>query len=66
MKSEIVNVYLSFNGKLSLKKYWLYWNIPMVLIVLAVYIVEGQGVMLKPKGFQAANILIIWPFLAIS
>ena len=66
MKSEIVHVYLNFKGKLSLKSYWLYWNIPMILIVLVVYIIESQGVVLKSKVFQLTNVLIIWPFLATS
>ena len=66
MKSEIANAYFSFKGTLSLKKYWLYWNIPMMFLMLVAYIFESQGVVLKSKLFQAANILIIWPFLATS
>ncbi len=66
MKSEIANVYLSFKGKLSLKKYWLYWNIPMILLVLIVYAIESQGVVLKSKFFQVSNLLILWPFFATS
>ena len=62
----MVNVYLSFKGKLSLKSYWVYWNIPISLIVLAVYIIESQGVVLQSKVFQLTNVLIIWPFLATS
>lgn len=66
MKYEFVNVYLSFKGRLSLKDYWLYWNVPMILLVLLAYAIESQGFVLKSKIFQVTNVLIIWPFLATS
>jgi uncharacterized membrane protein YhaH (DUF805 family) len=66
VKYEISNIYLGFAGTLSLKNYWLFWNIPIILLVSVVYLLESQGIVLKSKFFQVTNILILWPFVATS
>lgn len=66
MKYQFAKVYLSFKGRLSLKDYWLYWNVPMILLVLLAYATDNHGVVLESIFFQVTNVLIIWPFLATS
>lgn len=66
MKPEIANIYLNFKGTLSLKGYWLYWNLPFLLLAIIDYSLVKNGITLESKFFQIVNLLIIWPFLAIS
>ena len=61
-----VNIYFNFNGRLSLNQFWIYWNIPLLIIIGIVTIIEKQGYILPPEFGKIATILIIWPFLATS
>jgi uncharacterized membrane protein YhaH (DUF805 family) len=62
---RISQIYLSFKGRLSLKKYWLYWMIPLIMLELLLMAFKLEG----PQFtwiWRVTNTLIIWPAIATT
>jgi uncharacterized membrane protein YhaH (DUF805 family) len=65
-KNDLIYIYFYVKGRLSLKEYWFYWNIPFFLILLIFYGLEHEGVKLQSKIFSIINLLILWPVIATT
>jgi uncharacterized membrane protein YhaH (DUF805 family) len=62
----LLKAYFSLSGRLSLKEYWGYWNIPFLVALLIEYYLSKQGHPLNTSIISAINILIIWPVVATT
>lgn len=62
---KFLQLYFSFTGRLSLKHFWLYWNIPVYLggALLSYFLVD---IFSLPNVQEAIGLFLIWPFLATS
>jgi len=65
-KMDFIYIYFYLKGRLSLKEYWLYWNIPFFFILIILYGLEYQGIELQSKFFSIINLLILWPVIATT
>ena len=65
-KNNFINIYFLLNGRLSLKEYWIYWNIPFRSILILFYILDRQDVQVNSNIFALMNTSIIWPIFATT
>jgi len=63
---KIIKIYISVRGRLSLGQYWLYWVIPLSIIMLVQYYFKGLGYYFDTGTVRIFNFLIIWPAIATS
>ena len=63
MKPEI---YINLKGRLSLKEYWIYWNLPLLALVIIFYLLKREGVNFDTKIISTINLIILWPAISTS
>ena len=63
---NMLKIYFSFKGRLSLKRYWAYWNIPAALLFVTVTYLNKNVYLLNFAYWQIVNVFIIWPALATA
>ena len=66
INNNIISIYFDLRGRLSIKAYWLYWNIPFFTLFLVFYVLEQQGIQLSSKFYSILNIVILWPVVATT
>ncbi len=62
---KLAQIYLSYKGRLSLKDYWIYWALPLIIIELLLMYYEEDGPEYKWL-WSITNTLIIWPAIATT
>lgn len=61
---DLLVFYFSFSGRISIQAYWLYWNLPLFLVLAA-----GQALYWLGYGLQPSiglSLFLLWPVLAVS
>lgn len=61
---ELLHFYFGFTGRISLKAYWRYWLLPLLLILSASQVFYSLG-----HSLQVADVTmlpLLWPVLAVS
>ncbi len=55
-----------FNGRLSLKEYWIYWNLPFILLIFTTQIAAHKGYEVNANIIKSFNLLLLLIFLSTS
>ena len=65
-KMKLIDVYFKFTGRLTLKEYWLYWNIPIISLIIIFQIAENNGFNGNESIIKTMNLFLIFVFFSTS
>lgn len=63
---KLLGMYFKFNGRLSLKDYWIYWNIPLIILILITQLAANNGYEGNENIIKIFNLLLLFIFLSTS